>query len=102
MCAQQPVTKPVKNRPEDYYSIVETCSLHSYLCINKTVVMTYTINIVIRNQAHRDASIQNCIAPKLFTAMFTGQKEYIKLWTLQCLCILGPFEGSDHYKQYLF
>ena len=30
--------------------------------------------------------------------MFTGQKEYIKLWTLQCLCLLG----SDHYKQYLF
>jgi len=74
MFAQQPATKPVKNRPEDDYSIVETCSLHNYLCNNKTIVMTYTINIIIRIQAHRDASIQKCIAPKLFTAMFTGQR----------------------------
>ena len=34
--------------------------------------------------------------------MFTGQREYTKLWTLQCSCLFRPFEGSDHYKQYLF
>jgi len=27
-------------------------------CVIKTVVLTYTINIIIRNQAHRDAFIQ--------------------------------------------
>jgi hypothetical protein len=29
-------------------------------------------------------------------------RECTKLWTLKCLSLLGPFEGSDHYKQYLF
>jgi len=28
MCAQHPVTLPVKNRPQDDYLLVETCSLH--------------------------------------------------------------------------
>jgi len=32
MCAQSPVTKPVKNRHEDDCSIVETCNLHITLC----------------------------------------------------------------------
>jgi len=32
--------------------------VHSILCVIKTAVLTYTIYIVIRVQAHRDASIQ--------------------------------------------
>jgi len=40
MCAQHPVTYPVKNKPEDDYLLVETCSLYCTLC-NKTVVLTY-------------------------------------------------------------
>ena len=35
MCAQHPVTQPVKNGPEDDYLLVETCSLHITLCNNK-------------------------------------------------------------------
>ena len=40
MCAQHPVTYPVKNKSEDDYLLVETCSLYCTLC-NKTVVLTY-------------------------------------------------------------
>jgi len=32
MCAQHPVNLPVKKRREDYYLLVETCSLHITLC----------------------------------------------------------------------
>ena len=32
MCAQHPVTYPVKKRPENDYLLVETCSLHITLC----------------------------------------------------------------------
>ena len=36
MCAQHPVTSPVKNGPEDDYLLVETCSLHITLCNNNS------------------------------------------------------------------
>ena len=35
MCAQHPVTEPVKNGPEDDYLLVETCSPRNNMCNNK-------------------------------------------------------------------
>jgi len=46
MCAQHPVTWPVKNRPEDDYLLVETCSLHITLC-NKNSCADVQISIAI-------------------------------------------------------
>ena len=46
MCAQHPVTLPVKNRPEDDYLLVETCSLHITLCnINSCADVQISITI---------------------------------------------------------
>jgi len=51
MCAQH--CKPVKNRPEDDYLLVETCSLHITLC-NKNSCADVQISITIRwGNAHR-------------------------------------------------
>jgi hypothetical protein len=47
MCAQHPVTQPVKNRPEDDYLLVETCSLHITLC-NKNSCADVQISITVR------------------------------------------------------
>ena len=49
--------KPVKNRPEDDYLLVETCSLHITLC-NKNSCADVQISITIRIQALRDVFIQ--------------------------------------------
>jgi len=46
MCAQNPVTLPVKNRPEDDYLLVETCSLHITLC-NKNSCADVQISIAL-------------------------------------------------------
>ena len=52
--------KPVKNRPEDDYLLVETCSLHITLC-NKNSCADVQISITIRIQALRDVFIQNSL-----------------------------------------
>jgi len=57
MCAQHPVTYPVKNRPEDDYLLVETCSLRISLC-NKNGCADVQISITIRIQALHDVFIQ--------------------------------------------
>ena len=57
MCAQHPVTLPVKNRPEDDYLLVETCSLHITLCnINSCADVQISVTICI--QTLRDVFIQ--------------------------------------------
>ena len=48
---------PVKNRPEDDYLLVETCSLHITLC-NKNSCADVQISITIRIQALRDVFTQ--------------------------------------------
>ena len=53
MCAQH----PVKNRPEDDYLLVETCSIHITLC-NKNSYADVQISITVRIQALRDVFIQ--------------------------------------------
>ena len=57
MCAQHPVTEPVKNRSEDDYLLVETCSLHITLC-NKNSCADVQISITVRIQALRVVFIQ--------------------------------------------
>jgi len=57
MCVQQPVTEPVKNRPEDGYLLVETCSLHITLC-NKNSCADVQISIAICSQLFLDVFIQ--------------------------------------------
>jgi hypothetical protein len=46
----------VKNRPENDYLFVETCSLHITLC-NKNSCADVQINITIRNEAIRDINL---------------------------------------------
>jgi len=57
MCAHLPVTWPLKNRPEDDYLLIETCSLHITLC-NKNSCAGVQISITTRIQALRDVFIQ--------------------------------------------
>ena len=59
MCAQHPVTLPVKNGPEDNCVLVETCSPHIALCNNKySHADVQFFSITVRILALRDAFIQ--------------------------------------------
>ena len=59
MCAQQPMTSPVKNGPEDDYLLVETCSPHFTLCNNKySRADVQFFSITVRILALRDAFFQ--------------------------------------------
>jgi len=59
MCAQHTVTQPVKNRPEDDYLLVETCSLHITLC-NKTVVLTQKLVLQHISKHFVKSSFKSC------------------------------------------
>ena len=77
MCAQHPMTKPVKNGPEDDYLLVETCILHITLCNNKySRADVQFFSITIRILAIRDAFIQNlfgCCMYRLELLMMDGK-----------------------------
>jgi len=80
-CVHSILWQPVKNRPEDDCSIVETCSLHINLC-NKNSCVGVQISIPILRTLYRRLSTLYCnIQTWIFGQRDKGENDYRLFYT---------------------